>query len=329
MELLRFCRSLRQEDSARRARRSRLPRDFYLYVRNQLLRPVERRLCARYGRSDAPILFIVGAPRSGTTLLHQLLVSHLDVAYITNFAARYWLAPVYGTRRFERRKGTRDQVSSLRSELGATQGDAGPHEFGYFWSHWMGPAASDQRTEAELDVVRWDEIRSELAGLVGLSGRPLVLKNVNHVDFHVARFARELPNARFVWVVRDPRFVVQSILEARVQRYGNESAWWSIRPRDFEKWQDREPLEQVCHQLREVEEAVARDLARLAPERWVRLDYEELVAHPHTCLTRLSALLEGASLVREAELLALDLKSGNVPRLCAEDLAEIGRLMGR
>jgi hypothetical protein len=193
----------------------------------------------------------------------------------------------------------------------------------------MGPAASDQRTERELDAARWDEIRSELAGLAGFAGRPLVLKNVNHVDFHVARFARELPSARFVWVARDPRFAVQSILESRVQRYASESAWWSIRPRDFEKWRDREPLEQVCHQLRAVEEALAGGLAELAPERWLRLGYEELVARPHACLTRVSALLGGAALVREAELHSLALQSGNVPRLPPEELAEIARLMER
>jgi ABC-type oligopeptide transport system ATPase subunit len=65
----------------------------------------------RYGRpeaTDAEIVaaaklahaheFIVGLPRSGTTLLSQLLAYSLDAGYTTNFAARFWLAPVHGLR---------------------------------------------------------------------------------------------------------------------------------------------------------------------------------------------------------------------------------------
>ena len=45
-----------------------------------------------------PIVFVVGLPRSGTTILTQLLSASLDVGIINNLIARFWLAPVTGIR---------------------------------------------------------------------------------------------------------------------------------------------------------------------------------------------------------------------------------------
>ena len=45
-----------------------------------------------------PLVFVLGLPRSGTTLLTQLLGHSLDVAVVNNLVARFWLAPVTGMR---------------------------------------------------------------------------------------------------------------------------------------------------------------------------------------------------------------------------------------
>jgi hypothetical protein len=38
----------------------------------------------------------VGVPRSGTTLLYQLIARFLRVGFITNRMARYWMTPIAG-----------------------------------------------------------------------------------------------------------------------------------------------------------------------------------------------------------------------------------------
>ena len=70
-----------------------------------------------------PTLHVVGPPRSGTTLLMQLLAAHLDVGYINNLIAAFWQAPLYGIRlakqvcselpetRFVSRYGRTEQVT--------------------------------------------------------------------------------------------------------------------------------------------------------------------------------------------------------------------------
>ena len=45
---------------------------------------------------DQTSIHIIGAPRSGTTLLSQLLLSYTQVGYINNLIAAFWNAPLYG-----------------------------------------------------------------------------------------------------------------------------------------------------------------------------------------------------------------------------------------
>lgn len=83
-----------------------------------------------------PFIFVFGLPRSGTTLLTQLLASTLNLGFINNFVARFWLAPVTGIR-LARSLKLESQANSFRSEFGATAGLGDIHEFGYFWRHWL------------------------------------------------------------------------------------------------------------------------------------------------------------------------------------------------
>src|SRR5438105_462788 len=48
--------------------------------------------------TELPIIYLVGLPRSGTTLLSQLVSRQLEVGYINNLVARFWLRPSVGVR---------------------------------------------------------------------------------------------------------------------------------------------------------------------------------------------------------------------------------------
>ena len=60
-------------------------------------------------------LHVVGVPRSGTTLLAQLVASHLNIGCINNLIAAFWRAPVYGVR-LSRKLLPEKLTSSLGSE---------------------------------------------------------------------------------------------------------------------------------------------------------------------------------------------------------------------
>lgn len=142
-------------------------------------------------------MFVVGCPRSGTTLLQQMLSSHPDVAIApeTHYIRRFWL------RRHEYGDLADDgQFARLIEDIAATP------EFA--------------ETQVDVDCFRhdaWNGERSH-AALFGLflrlfgsaQGASLVgEKTPNHL-LYMGTLRRFFPGARFVCMVRDPRAVVNS-----------------------------------------------------------------------------------------------------------------------
>ena len=78
--------------------------------------------------SHTPIL-ILGAPRSGSTLLYQSMVERFDVAYISNRHCRWHGAPSLVERRF----GGARHVATYASRHGAEAGATAPSECGGYW----------------------------------------------------------------------------------------------------------------------------------------------------------------------------------------------------
>ncbi|HEY0712463.1 MAG TPA: sulfotransferase, partial [Polyangia bacterium] len=284
------------------------------YAGNRLLEPIDRMLRRRFQRADLPIVFIVCVPRSGGTVLYQLLARFLDVAYINNRMARFWAAPVVGAWLYGRQR--RESIE-FRSSYGRSGGAAGPHEFAWFWHHHGPFDESDELSEAELASIDGPKLREALQGLAGFAGRPLVIKSIDYVNHQIAWLKRLLPTAKFVWIERDPARVLPSIVRARQTENRDPGAWWSTRPRDFRQWRQLPVAEQARRQIEHVREAIARGLAEVPPSDWLRITHEDLVAAPAATIARVAAFM-GATVVDPGGLAALRL-DGHLERQTAGD----------
>lgn len=326
-----FFRAAYSDNCMRREDRRSLARDLLLHAVNVALRPIENQQLRRARGVEPGVVFLVGTPRAGTTLLFQLLARYCDYTYVPNFAARFWLVPVTGLKLYRLRFPRAVDRGELVSHLGRTFGPHAPHEFSYFWHYWMGPAESDDRTAAELERVDWQAIRSEICGLYHDFGRPVLFKSLNFVDYHVPQVAALLPSASFVWIRRDPRFVAQSILESRRRRYGDPCRWWSVRPRAAARWSQLGPVEQVVRQIVDIERALERAFAALPAGRRVVIQYESLVAAPSEATARLMGALGGnaSSSTRAPELAELHLPDRNKTRAEVEEWRQIERMLER
>lgn len=236
-----------------------------------------------------PTLHVIGAPRSGTTLLFQVLASGLDIAYVSNLAAAFWRAPVTGMRLARKLGVDRLEASSFDSAFGRTAGVAEPHEFGYFWNHHLGYPDLRERPASHEETIDWDHLRRVMINMAERAGRPIAFKPMLLL-WHLERMASAMPRTCFVWIRREPRLTALSLLKMRRGLRGSVDEWASLRP--AEPLDDEPPWRQVAAQVVLLERTIARAATALGPERVLRVDYAELCADPASVLGRVADLME-------------------------------------
>jgi hypothetical protein len=317
MKMHRFFLSVYEDNANRKPgdRRS-IVRDVGRYFANRVAQPLDRMLVRAHRDSSLPIVFIVGVPRSGTTLLYQLVCTHLDVGYVSNAMARWWMAPVAAAH-FRSPLGDTSRGGALVSDLGRTEGPHGPHEFGWFWQFHLYHEDTDDLDAEALANRDFQNARAELEGLAGYFKRTLVLKALAHVPYKIAWLKANLPQARFIWLHRDPVFVGQSILKSRENRFGDPNRWLSVRPRDVAQWKSRTPYEQVAHQVVDVTAAMEAAFASLGPTDGLHVEYDQLVRQPDAELRRIAEFC-GADVRPDTGLSTLQLETRNQIRLSPE-----------
>lgn len=237
-----------------------------------------------------PLVYVVGAPRSGTTLLSQLCSRYLPVGYVDNVMARFWRRPQVGIRLSRALLGDAGRAAiSLTSRHGVTQDIGGPHEFGYFWRHWLAldGAPTHKLSEQALAALDADGLRRTLREqILGEFAAPVVFKNVI-CGLQAEYLSRVHPRSLFVWIRRDIDEVSRSILKCRQERYGDYAAWWSLKPSNFSQLTSIDnPARQVLGQVRSCEAEFAEELARPGVHS-LSVDYAQLLADPGAVLERI------------------------------------------
>ena len=262
--------------------------------------------------STLPIVYIVGAPRSGTTLLSQVISRHLEVGYVDNVVARFWRRPSVGIRLSQILLGERRrECIEFRSQHGVSEGLAGPHEFGYFWRHWLqcDAAPTHHPTPNLLTALDAGGLRAQLHDeLLAAFAQPAVFKNVI-CGFYAPWLTMVHPRSLFVHIERDLAQTAASILATRFARYGAYEAWWSLKPSTFEELSNvADPAMQVVRQVTDSRREFAAALT-VAPVRSLRVGYDELCDAPDGVLSRVASALKE---------LGAEVKSAGVPSpLCA------------
>ncbi len=194
---------------------------------------LNRALAAEFGddvpaRRDLPTLQIVGLPRSGTTILHQLLAHTGAVGYPSNVMAMFWRTPAVGARLQRHLAGQRPTLSRT-SLAGRTQEPLDPHEFGYFWRDLLGHDRNDLTPDRPpIDPVLAQHL---LDSITSAFDQPVVHKNFL-APVHVDYLTRALERQLFVVVRRDAEEVVASLLRTRERLGVAPDAWFGPAPVD-------------------------------------------------------------------------------------------------
>lgn len=244
------------------------------------LRLLEGLLLLPRWRCEQPQLFILGLPRSGTTLVYQYVVHRLSVAYFTNAVGRYTRSPCVATLWERSRSG--GYRSDFSSNYGATTGAGAPHEAGNVWARFFG--YEDYVRFADVPVKDARRLQNIIACIQRRGGDvPFVNKNVKHL-LRIDALAGLFPKATFLVVERDLDDVALSVLRGRHANFGNSSEWWSVRPPDYEAILAHPPSVQVAMQVRSLQRRMDDDLARQPAARVLRVNYRDFCARPDSLI---------------------------------------------
>ena len=259
----------------------------------EMLRLQESRLVKPGQRPSAPPTFMIGAPRSGTTVAFQLLASQIRTSYICNFATKFPDSPVAATRLV--RTAIRNYQWHFTSDYGRTSERAGPSEASNLWKKWFGGGWVDDAT------VPWEnkqEARATIAAIEKSLGAPFLNKAPDNSG-RIRPLNSTFPNCLFLWIRRDPLMVAESILKARrvdPQHSTNlppEQVWWGHRPKEYEQLKPKDYIDQICGQVYCTERNIIDDLEAVGCRRYLEVWYEDICANPARQCERIVRFLTG------------------------------------
>lgn len=279
------------------ARAAAIPRTLWARARRtanrSVLQPIE---LIRSDGSAAPLeqkpLLVIGAPRSGSTLLYQLLTQRFDVTYLGNRHCAFFGAPSL----VERLGGRNARPpADYVSRHGRTSGAWGPSECGPFWYRFF---RKSPQYVALSDAKPSDltNLRSALRALGNAGERPLVFKNLL-CALRLEPIAEAIPEARFVVIRRDAFDNARSILVSRLRANGEAQSWWSAEPPGWEQLRELDPAEQALGQIDAIHSVIDDARERFGDSRFCDVEYERLIEDPPATLASIGTFARGQGIM--------------------------------
>jgi hypothetical protein len=238
---------------------------------------------------DAPI-FIIGPPRSGTTLLYQLLTAHFNVTYPSNFASRFPDSPALATW-ITHRLWPHPLQSDYHSEYGRISGRAGPHEGGNFWYRWFPRGDHVYVPAGQTSPEKLRELRSELLAMGWVANKPVVIKNTYN-SMRIAPIINALPKAIFLVLERDPIDIAQSILIARCKVNGNPHDWWALPPKEIDEIRSQPYWRQIPGQIYYIYRQIEADQKSFGEGHFYSVEYRKLCQNTHVALEDIQRFIQ-------------------------------------
>lgn len=284
--------------------------DHIVQIVNEKLSEIEHSSIDNLKFPAGPVFFIVGVPRSGTTVLLQTIINYYKVGYINNFIAKFWEAPVIGAILYKS-MGSKRTLQSYKSDSGFTKGLEGPHEFGYFWRRFFKYDKSHQIEKKAYESINYQLLNKEIAGLEQVFQKPVVFKNPPALSLNIEFLEKYVPNSHFIYMKRDPYFIAQSIYMKRKEIYNDIHTWYSIKPKEFEKLKNDHPYKQIAGQIYYTVDKIEKDLTTVSVDRKTIINYEDFCDNPISWINSCPKLSELLEIDKVSELSDLKFKINN------------------
>ena len=253
---------------------------YFLKIKNSILRPFNYTLSPlqnyflhkedlKYLDSYPPV-FIIGPPRSGTTVLYQLLCKHTNFSYINNFIGYWYSIPILAAKAHNTLfKG--EIELELSSNFGKSKNHYGPNEFGEFWYKYFSKTHSfknQNKTSAE-------KLKMEIAAITKIFKKPILLKNVVN-SMRIESLSNIFNNSTFIVIGRDKLDNAQSILNARISLHNDKNYQWSVITPSMRNNPNLPFYKDIISQLDDIQSNIESSFERIGNDKFIFTKYEDL-----------------------------------------------------
>jgi hypothetical protein len=256
------------------------------------MRELENEIFKQYSLdpvSSARAVFILGSPRTGSTLLYQLMINFFDLFYISNLTNDYFSSvPAVGALLHQTLHP--DTLVSYESSYGKTSAVYEPSEGSKVMSKWFGGSHPSQINSTTVIPSMRDHLKKTVSSICAMSKKPFLIKNAWNC-FRIENLSTLFPNGKFIWIRRDIGESATSDLKSRINQ-GNPQIWNSATTHNYREIQRRPPHEQVVLQQYEYNRAMGSDLQTFASQRYIEIWYEDICNDTSRHLGRLEAFLD-------------------------------------
>ena len=242
----------------------------------QALSPAWSRMDALFNSNSAesheyPVVCILAPPRSGSTLLYQILTTGIGNQHLTNIWNLLYATPIVGGR--ISRKLTAEYYSDFKSSLGFVSGFAGEAEGMAFWEYWAGQGMIESQAKhngerlAQLHEKLKHVLREDEAFICGFLG---------HV-FCIDLLRENFPDIKFVYLRRNLVENALSLYKASPDKF------ISSRPADID-FEQLSRKQQIVEQLLQVHRLIVKGTAGCDV---MRISYDQLCESPRHVINQI------------------------------------------
>ncbi|MBT3604114.1 MAG: sulfotransferase [Candidatus Latescibacteria bacterium] len=258
------------------------------------LETLENTLFAEFASSppnDTPVIFLLGASRTGSTFLYQALIHRFSLSYFSNLANdTFFNHPIIALALQNQLRKTIDV--SFKNQYGKTEGVLQPSEASYVHKNWFGGEHPAQLHSKQILPDKKDHIINTVSAAYHLTQQPCIIKNAWNC-FRIESLAELFPQAFFIWIRRDLTRCAISDLATRYNMRTSPTIWNSATPWNYEALQKKPYWEQVVENQYEFNVAISESLAQSAQNRSLEVWYEDLYTKPNEELQKVETHLNG------------------------------------
>lgn len=244
-------------------------------------------------KRESRVVFLIGAGRSGTTLLYKILSIHQSVSYLSNYHKRYpnWPSLAYlqyilnRFPAYKRRSWFKDQGNAYFNERRK-------------WLHSIAPTPSEAEsvyTSCDIPLTPPDDYHLQPQVVACLQKKFERIRQMSYGEVLLAKrtannrrmpiLNKIFPDAKYIHLIRDGRAVAYSLLQ--VAWWNNHILYWTGKTPQQMVEAGFNPLELAAQNWVEEMQRLERGIALIQSNQLLEVQYHELLQDPHEQLQRI------------------------------------------